>query len=339
MNNKTIKNTIVISLLCIFSLTAVILLPSASKIMEAEESLASKNLSDDIKNSVLSINDQVNAEIFNLPKVYTLPMDFSAAPKPDPANYTEDTYQDDTISVKCWKERIKVGKYTITANFAEVKIAHPTQLRTALAGGKYGTSKRIHASKMAAANNAVLAVNADFYNCRTDGLIIRQGTLYRSKPFNIDTLFIDSDGNLTVMRDRDAVKNGFIKNNKIYQAIAFGPLLVEDGKAVKKSGTYNSVDCDPRAKAPRTGIGQLGKLHYLLCTIDGRSEESIGVTTNDFADIMASKNCTIAYNLDGGQSSVMVLNNKVYNVVSGGGERVMSDILYFASAVPESEWS
>lgn len=99
---------------------------------------------------MLSINDKVNAEVFNLPKVYTLPMDFSTAPKPNPANYTEDTYQDDTISVKCWRERINLSNKTITANFADVTIAHPTQLRTAFAGGSYGTAKRTHASKMAA---------------------------------------------------------------------------------------------------------------------------------------------------------------------------------------------
>ena len=54
---------------------------------------------------------------------------------------------------------------------------------------------------------------------------------------------------------------------------------------------------------------------------------------------MADKNCLVAYNLDGGQSTTMVFNNQLYNVVSDGGERNLSDILYFATGVPESEWN
>lgn len=289
--------------------------------------------------SIVRINENVNTEIFDLPKFYTLPLDLSPAPKPDPSRFTDDGYQDDTITVKCRHERIELPDRTVTAHFADVTIAHPTQLRTAFAGGSYGTSKRTYASKMAAANNAVIAVNADFYNCRTDGLIIRQGTVYRKKPFGIDTLFIDANGDFSVVRDFEAINTEYFKKHEIYQTIVFGPMIVKDGKPAKKLKNFNSIACGPRAKNPRTAIGQLGRLHYLICTIDGRSEESSGVTTNELAVIMAQRKCILAYNLDGGQSSTMVFNNKLYNVVSDGGERTMTDILYFATSVPETEWN
>lgn len=336
---KVIKNLTMFLLLCLFSISAAILIPSDSKITSENGSLTEKRLANDIEASVLSINENINTEVFNLPKVYTLPMDLSPAPKPNPANFTENTYEDETISVKCWRERIVLSEKTVTANFADVKIAHPTQLRTAFAGGKYGISRRTYASKMAKANNAVIAINADFYNCRTNGLIIRQGTLYRKDCAGLDTLFIDSDGNFNVMIDRYAVNSGYISNHKIYQSLAFGPVIVRDGEAIIKTGKFNSIACGPRANNPRTAIGQLGKLHYLICTIDGRSDISNGTTTNELAVIMADKNCIIAYNLDGGQSTTMVFNNRLYNAVSNGGERSLSDILYFASAIPESEWN
>lgn len=340
MNNSVIKGIVLFLILIVFCFATVFLVPSSDKIMQSSETaLSQKKLYMDMAQSVIRMNENVNNEIFDMPKFFTLPLDLSPAPKPDPSKFTEDSYSDDTITVKCWRERIEVNNRTVTANFADVTIVHPTQLRTAFAGGTYGTTKRTHASKMAAANNAVLAVNADFYNCRTEGLIIRQGTVYRKKPFGIDTLFIDSNGDLSVMKDYLAVNTQYYVKHEIYQTVVFGPVIVEDGKAVKKLEKFNSIACGPRAKNPRTAIGQLGRLHYLICAIDGRSEISSGVTTNELAVIMADKKCRIAYNLDGGQSTTMVFNNRLYNVVSDGGERTMTDILYFATSMPESEWN
>lgn len=339
MTGNIIKGVVIFLLLCVISTAAAVVIPSDSKIQANEGALTEKNLTHDVENAVLNVNNNVNATVFNLPKVYTLPMDLSPAPTPNPAGFTEDSYEDATISVKCWRERIELPEKTVTANFADVTIAHPTQLRMAFAGGSYGTRKRTYASKMAADNNAVIAINADFYNCRTNGLIIRQGTLYRKKCSGFDTLFIDSNGDFTVMNDFYSINSGFLSENTIYQAINFGPVIVQDGQAVKKLKDFNSVACGPRANNPRTAIGQLGKLHYLICAIDGRSDISSGTTTNELAVIMADKGCQVAYNLDGGQSTTMVFHNRLYNVVSDGGERNMSDILYFASAIPESEWN
>ena len=336
---KVINNILKLLLLGVFCVWAAALVSSENKIT-SETSVSEVPFSHDVESLILDINHNVNTEIFNLPKVYILPMDQSPAPRPNPANFTEDTYEDETISVKCWRERITVSQKTVTANFADVTIAHPTQLRTAFSGGDYSLSKRSPGTRMAAFNNAVLAVNADFYNFRVEGVIVRQGKTYRKKPAGVDTLFIDANGNFTVMNDRAAVNTSYIKTQKIWQTLAFGPVIVLDGKPIKKLKNFNSIaPCGPRASEPRTAIGQLGKLHYLVCTIDGRSDISAGLTTNELAVVMADKKCSVAYNLDGGQSTTMVFNNQLYNVVSDGGERNLSDILYFATGVPESEWS
>ncbi len=323
-----------------FSVAAAVLLPSDSRISPTQDFLAKRSLSQDVENAVLHMSDDIYAEVFSLPKVYTLPWTLAVPPQPNPDGYTEDTYQDKTITVKCWRETIQLASQNrVSANFADITVAHPTQLRTAFAGGSYGNSKREYTSVMAAANHAVLAINADFYNCRTEGIILRQSILYRTKPFGIDTLLIDEHGNFIVMEDTEIIKSRFLENNRIYQAIAFGPVLVKDGKAVhKKVNHYKSVACGQYANNPRTAIGQLGELHYLVCTVDGRSDLSAGCSTNEMADIMAQKKCVTAYNLDGGQSTDMVFHDKIYNAVSNGGERRLSDIIYFATAVPEEEW-
>lgn len=328
------------ALVC-FSLAASVLLPSDSKKDLTGEFLVKRSLSQDVGDALHHMSDDIYADIFSLPKVYTLPWTLAVPPKPNPQGFTNDTYEDKTITVKCWREFVTLpSKQTVHANFADITVAHPTQLRTAFAGGSYGNSKREYTSVMAAANHAVLAINADFYNCRTGGVILRQNILYRSKPFGIDTLLIDKHGNFIVMEDNEIIKTNYLETHEIYQTIAFGPVLVKDGKAVhKKMNQYKSVACGPFANNPRTAIGQLGELHYLVCTVDGRSALSSGCTTNEMADIMEMKKCVTAYNLDGGQSTDMVFHDKIYNAVSNGGERKLSDIIYFATALPEEEWN
>lgn len=335
MNKKT-KPYVLLPILVTLSVAAMIVVSSGEQmnIAVSGSSKLQKNYISDIQNRCVDINDNINEKIFNLPKVYTLPLDQSPAPEPDPDGFTEDSYEDSTISVQCWRERISVKDKTVTANFAEVKIAHPTQLRTAFAGGSFGT-KRATATKMARSNNAVVAINGDFYNYHSDGLFIRNGAVFRELAYGADVLFIDSNGNFSVKTDRDAIKEGFYKKTKIYQSLSFGPALVVDGK-VLNNGKAN-YSCGPFGNEPRTAIGQIGPLHYLLCTIDGRSKVSEGVTVAELASIMSKKKCIVAYNLDGGQSSVLYFHDKAYNHVADGGERTLSDIVYFATALPDSD--
>ena len=53
------------------------------------------------------------------------------------------------------------------------------------------------------------------------------------------------------------------------------------------------------------------------------------------AKYLHAKGVENAYTLDGGQTSSMVFNGELVNRVDWGNERTMSDIIYFASAVPE----
>ena len=238
-----LRNALLTLTVIAFSAAACLLVPSGDRMIASSETLlGQKNFSADIASSVLRVNDNVNAEIFHLPRIYTLPMDLSPAPKPNPANFTEDGYEDQSITVRCWRERIGIkNQSAVDVNFAEITVSHPSQLRTAFAGGKYGYSKRVYTSKMAQLNHAVIAINADYYNYRADGLIIRQGTLYREKPFGIDTLFIDSDGNFKVMKDYDAMQSQYYKNQTVLQSIVFGPVLVENGKAIDNPDYHSAV--------------------------------------------------------------------------------------------------
>ena len=79
---------------------------------------------------------------------------------------------------------------------------------------------------------------------------------------------------------------------------------------------------------PRTAIGYYEPGHYCLVVVDWRGE-SAGITLPDLSRLFYDLGCTAAYNLDGGNSSVMVWQDAVINDPSGGG-RESSDALLIA---------
>ena len=52
---------------------------------------------------------------------------------------------------------------------------------------------------------------------------------------------------------------------------------------------------------------------------------------------MQELGCREAYNLDGGNSAVLFYNGKMLNNKMGQ-ERDVTDMIYFATAVPPEEW-
>ena len=306
--------------------------------------------------------------VLNIEKVYWLNDSDLIAPEPDPEKFGETTdlmqvqavidaaaelldgqetlfhpditlypgskvtyYLDETILCVTWREVIDNIVYT----FSEVKIAHPSQFRRFLADGEYGSDKQYYCTQMAASVNAVTASNADFYKYRPYGVVVYNGEVYRSND-KVDTCFIDDQGEM-ILVPRDQLKTqaaveAFVKENNIRFSIAFGPIMVEDGKNVVPEkypvGQINEI-------FSRAGLGYLGKLHYILVTAGYGENHQKMSTMHDFADNMVEFGCQKAYALDGGQTGTIVTNDKLINRPDYGTERTVSDIIYFATAVPD----
>ena len=60
-----------------------------------------------------------------------------------------------------------------------------------------------------------------------------------------------------------------------------------------------------------------------------------GPTVKQFAKNVAATGCIHAYCLDGGQTATIVMNDELMNRPVYGQQRKISDIVYFATAVPE----
>ena len=54
-----------------------------------------------------------------------------------------------------------------------------------------------------------------------------------------------------------------------------------------------------------------------------------------FAKNIEATGCRMAYSLDGGQTAAIVMNDQLINRPVYGTQRKISDIIYFATAVPD----
>ena len=266
---------------------------------------------------------------------YTLPIDNSPGPVPNPAGYISDSaYEDETLSVTMESRKVGDSMYHV----AWVKVSDPSQLRAALAG-PYGSKKTAKTSAIATEYNAVVAINGDYFQYRSGGYEVRQGEVLRKTPnTKLDLLVIDEAGDFHIFKKSNKKElAAFLKEHTPTNAFTFGPALVMDGQV---QTIYNSYGFSPQDRAPRVGIGQIGPLEYVLVVVDGRQEEySRGITIKMLAEFMGELGCRQAFNLDGGGSATMVFNGACYNSISDKSERNVSDIIYFASAVPESAYA
>ena len=240
------------------------------------------------------------------------------------ATITDNSYEDENISIKITTERANDTTYYV----ADISLSDSKYLKTALANDTYGRNIKETTSVMAQNNNAIFAINGDYYGFRDYGYVIRNGVLYRETANeDNDALVIDNDGNFSIVNESEVTANELL-NEGAWQVLSFGPALIEEGEVVV--GKNDEVS-QAKTSNPRTAIGQVDELHYIVIVADGRTSESEGLSLYELAQVMKEYNCTTAYNLDGGGSSTMNFNGEVINnPTSGGsiGERSVSDIVY-----------
>lgn len=240
-------------------------------------------------------------------------------------------YLDETIFAVTWKQKIHGCIYT----FSEVKIAHSSQFRRFLAGGEYGSDKQYVTTEMAASVNAVVASSGDFYKYRRQGVIVYDGVVQRVNGWVVDTCYIDDKGDLVFSYRGDITTmeqaQQFVDENNIRFSIAFGPILIDDYKRVEP-WEYHLGEVNDHF--PRAALCQRGNLHYVVVVCNMEAGYNATPTIHTFADEVAKLGCEKAYTLDGGQTAVIAMNDQLINAVHYGTQRQISDIFYFATALP-----
>lgn len=260
----------------------------------------------------------------------SLPIDFSPGMPADPAGFRigdgEWSYEDPTITVQVTQKRREDCDYWV----ARIRVADASQLRTMSAGG-FDSTRTVKGTIMAKRGNAILAIDGDYFCYTGIGYIVRQGTEYLDHlNGDRDVLLIDEDGDFHyVLAPKRNTLDGTVDGKKVINSFFFGPVLVREGKAVLNP--YGDGMAYDEARQ-RMAIAQVGPLEYMAICCASQARGSMGLTLKQFARLCADEGAYIAYNLDGGDSTMMIFNGEKINDVQNENTRAISDIVYFASA-------
>ena len=259
---------------------------------------------------------------------------------PAPAVVTESTYTYRATSISIRKVVTGSGAQTVTYFVADVTLGDSSELRSAFAEDKFGTNIIADTSKIAQENNAIFAINGDYYGFRTSGILIRNGVIYRDKGTR-QGLAIYGDGTMALYDETKTTAQELLDAG-VWNTLSFGPGLLNDGQIVDGIEDVqidtNIGNHSMQGNQPRTGLGMISSNHFVFIAVDGRSTGySRGVTMTEFAQIFKDLGATVAYNLDGGGSTTMYFNGQVVNnPVGKHDERGTSDILYIPASTAMS---
>ena len=241
-------------------------------------------------------------------------------------------YLDDTIFAIVWKEGHDGAAYTMS----EVKVADASQIRRHLADGEYGSSKQYYTTEMAATVNAVVASAGDFYCFRDWGTEVYQGKVRALGGSYAETCYIDANGDMRFTYPKPFASiseaQAFVDENNIRFSLCFGPILVDNYEIVEHQNYYLG---EPNEEYARGALCQMDKLHYLSVTANYDKGHNRNPTVATFQKHIAATGCKMAYCLDGGQTATIVMNDELINRPAKGEQRRISDIIYFATAIPE----
>jgi exopolysaccharide biosynthesis protein len=248
------------------------------------------------------------------------------------ATVTDTTYESDDASISISTVVTGSGDDTVTYYVADVTLTDATVLRSAFAQNAFGTNITETTSDIAEDNDAIFAINGDYYGFRDTGIVIRNGVVYRDEGAREGLAFY-TDGSVEVYDETTTTADELVAAG-VWNTLSFGPAIVEDGEIVDG---IEDVEVDTnignhsiQGDQPRTAVGVIDDNHLVFVVVDGRSTGySKGVTMTELAEIMQSLGATTAYNLDGGGSSTMYFDGELVNNPLGTGtERGTSDILY-----------
>jgi exopolysaccharide biosynthesis protein len=197
-------------------------------------------------------------------------------------------------------------------------------------------------SKLASQNNILAAVNAGFFDMKNGGAVdflkIGGTTIDTTRlkdvarlPFNAISGFTIHKNKVNIIKGTNEI--GWERGLKEDNVLLTGPLLRFNNVSEVLPKTPFNDNRHPRTCACVTNDKKL-----LLITVDGRSNESYGMTLAELTYLAKILNCKDAINFDGGGSTTMYIKgqpeNGVVNYPSDNklfdhaGERSVSNIFY-----------
>ncbi len=146
-------------------------------------------------------------------------------------------------------------------------------------------------------------------------------------------MLLDENGDMHIVRRATAETLAPYMEKNIINSFNFGPALVVDGE--KMRGFIDNDDAALLGRQ-RMGLAQVkkGELDYIALACTGPKWGNSGWTLDQFAQMMKRLDVENAYNLDGGNSTMVMFKGDYVNRINEETMRTISDIIYFASAWP-----
>lgn len=245
---------------------------------------------------------------------------------------TENSYQSEDVNITITTRRVSDSDVYV----ADIYVRSVECFQRGHAGNKYGKATA-KVKEMAANRDAILAMTGDSGHYFTKGWAISNGVINKDSPNRLRDIAIVYRSGEMVGIPNENVDNDQIRAEadagKIWHIFLFGPSLLDaEGKARPKA---EFEDSNVKAANPRSVIGYYEPGHYCFVQVDGRKNKSaleagkknLGIKMRDLALLMEELGCKAAYNLDGGQSSMMYYDGEVISSPYKGG-RPVGDIVY-----------
>lgn len=217
--------------------------------------------------------------------------------------------------------------------------------------------KNVKTDDIAKLNNAVFATNGDFAMHAPNtwsGKVIREGRIFDAlesggiKEYDVATVYdyqvncddflvMYPDGEMVAYTDKDDITYGNLLEAGVENFLSFGPILVRDDQktsACTDPGYYIS------GPNPRCAWGMVEAGHYIAVVADGRqSGVSRGLSFYSLSELFQDLGCSVAYNLDGGQTAAMAFMGRFINThqydMDGQkwvNHRAVWEIIYFGTS-------
>lgn len=256
------------------------------------------------------------------------------SPTPDPVGYFGTAHKDKFTDGEVISERnryvsenvsITVTEHDVNGvvyHLADIYIRDISSFKTLFADDRFGKGYSESTYKADLRSDSILTMNGDFYGLRNYGVIIRNGTLYRTMKNAIcDYCVLFWDGTMECYGPGPVDADALLEQGA-YQSWYFGPMLLdENGQPMTE---FNS---NVQKRNPRSGIGYFEPGHYCLVVVEGRTDDSKGLSLADFSKLMYSLGCKVAYNLDGGETAQMVFDDRTQNELLNNGRKCSDFII------------
>jgi hypothetical protein len=217
--------------------------------------------------------------------------------------------------------------HKVNVNLSSNKVEFKNYFVQPLASPNSGEAELINPSDLAFSGGFSVGINSCVWGNLPDGTanivgLCQSGANQISPPTGIYYSFVINNSGSGVMAQMST-------------SVSYPVLLGVGGFAGLVSGGVVISTLDNTTLAPRTAIGldRAGK-ELTMMVIDGRqSGISEGVTQRELGSMFADNGCFTAMNLDGGGSSVIIIDNQIKNIPSdvaqGFGIRKIPNMLGF----------